>query len=681
MCGIFGIIANKGSGLTQEATSKLIDDLFTLSESRGKESSGMTIRSNATKEINVLKHSVPATELIKSQEFKSYLKNSIQSSFDEKGLSSPLVIVAHARLVTNGSQENNNNNQPIIKSGMVTVHNGIITNVDRLWSEHKELNRAFEVDTEVMLALIKDNAEKGMGLIPSIQKAVKELKGTLSTCILFDDRDQVILGTNNGSLYFSYNEKLNLFVFASEKFILDKALNDQNFYETYSLPKPTWSKPDIGIQVTLNPFSMEKFGLKDRSEALPEKTLENKFKIINHSPDKPVDFQEVNRYFHVNKVSPLRKLLEFNSEAIKKMKRCSKCLLPESFPFIVYDAKGVCNYCHKYVLKSQGNREAEFIELMKQYRTKDGSPDCIIPFSGGRDSSYGLHYIVRELKLKPVTYTYDWGMVTDLARRNIARVCGKLGVENILVSADLKMKRRNIKLNVEAWLRRPVLGLIPLFMAGDKQFFHYVNEVKKQTGISMDIWSTNQLENTDFKVGFCGVSPSFDKTRPDYLSLGSKMKMMGFYAKEFLLNPAFINASIKDTLESFYAYYQAPRTDFYQLFDWIKWDEKEIESTLFNEYDWELAPDTKSTWRIGDGTAPFYNYIYYTVTGFSEFDTFRSNQIREGLITREQGLEFIYEENKPRFESLKWYLDAIDVDFERAVKVVNNMPKMYQKYL
>ena len=52
-----------------------------------------------------------------------------------------------------------------------------------------------------------------------------------------------------------------------------------------------------------------------------------------------------------------------------------------------------------------------------------------MPFSGGRDSCYGLDLIVKELGLKPITYTYDWGMVTDLGRRNISRMCAELGVE------------------------------------------------------------------------------------------------------------------------------------------------------------------------------------------------------------------------------------------------------------
>jgi len=66
----------------------------------------------------------------------------------------------------------------------------------------------------------------------------------------------------------------------------------------------------------------------------------------------------------------------------------------------------------------------------------------VFPFSGGRDSSYALHYIVKELGLKPIAFSYDWGMLTDLGRRNQARMCGKLGVEHILISADIRKKTR-----------------------------------------------------------------------------------------------------------------------------------------------------------------------------------------------------------------------------------------------
>ena len=69
--------------------------------------------------------------------------------------------------------------------------------------------------------------------------------------------------------------------------------------------------------------------------------------------------------------------------------------------------------------------------------------------------------------------------------------------------------------------------------------------------------------------------------------------------------------------------------------------------------------------------------MYTLVAGFSENDTFRSNQIREGMITRERALELIYDENKPRYNSLKWYLEIIGLDFREVIKIVNKMPQLY----
>jgi hypothetical protein len=678
MCGIFGLIVNPASGVTQKKTNEIVEKLFILSESRGKESAGIAIKNNLDKKIQVLKKSIPASKLIESNEYKNYFGDTIKTSFDSyQKLSSPLALIAHARLVTNGSQNNNNNNQPVIKNNCVAVHNGIITNVDELWVKYAYLNREFEVDTEVFIAIIKHHISEGKSISNAVQLAYQEIKGTASTAILFSEFNKVVLASNNASLYYAFNKEKGILIFASENHILETAINELNLKATFNLSDSTWSEPFSGMLIDLNTLDIQHYKLKDDNKISAESKNEVIDEIINHSKDKPIDFEEAKKSLVTLELSPLRNILQFNIDAVNKLKRCTKCLLPETFPFIEYDTKGVCNYCNKYVVKNQGAKEQEFKDLMKQYQNKTGKPDCIIPFSGGRDSSYGMHYIVKELGLHPITYTYDWGMVTDLARRNIARVCGKLGVENIIVSADLQMKRKNIRMNVEAWLKKPQLGMIPLFMAGDKQFFYYVNQIKKQTDIKLDIWSTNILENTDFKVGFCGISPNFDKTRPDHLPLSSKVGLAWYYGKNFLTNPAYLNSSIKDTLASFYSYYAEPRTHFYQLFDWIKWDEQQIEKTLFEEYEWEISPDTTSTWRIGDGTAAFYNYIYFTVAGFSEFDTFRSNQIREGLITREEGLKFINQENLPRFESMKWYLDTIGVDFEKAIKTVNSIPKLY----
>ena len=220
--------------------------------------------------------------------------------------------------------------------------------------------------------------------------------------------------------------------------------------------------------------------------------------------------------------------------------------------------------------------------------------------------------------------------------------------------------------------------MAPLFMAGDKYFFYYTDQVRKHTGIKLNIWGTNPLENTDFKVGFLGVPPDFNKKRIYSLSFKRQIKLLSSVGGIMLNNPAYLNSSLVDTMGSFFSRSIARRSDYYHLYDYFRWDEDEIEDLVLNEYSWEKAIDTGTTWRIGDGTAAFYNYIYYTVAGFSEYDTFRSNQIREGMISRDDALKIVEEENRPRYASLRWYFDIVGIDFEIAIKTINGIPKLYQ---
>jgi len=344
-------------------------------------------------------------------------------------------------------------------------------------------------------------------------------------------------------------------------------------------------------------------------------------------------------------------------------------------PYIEFDESGVCNYCHNYRLRNKPKPKEELFSLVEPYRRKDGA-DCIVPFSGGRDSCYGLHLVVKELGMKPITYTYDWGMVTDLGRRNISRMCAALGVENIIVAADISKKRRNIAMNLKAWLKSPNLGMVSILTAGDKHFFQHVRTVKQQTGIPLDLWGINPLEVTHFKAGFLGVKPDFVEKRVYTHGITKQLNYQWLRLQAMMQSPGYFNSSLWDTVSGEYYRSFTEKEHYFHIYDYWRWEEKVVDAGLA-QYDWELAPDTKTTWRIGDGTAAFYNYIYYTVAGFTEHDTFRSNQIREGDLTREEALQLVEDENQPRYPNLKWYLDAIGFDFKSTIDVINRIPKLY----
>src|SRR6476660_7365818 len=144
-------------------------------------------------------------------------------------------------------------------------------------------------------------------------------------------------------------------------------------------------------------------------------------------------------------------------------------------------------------------------------------------------------------------------MVTDLARRNQARICGKLGIEHILRSADIQKKRRYIRKNVEAWLKKPDIGMVTLFTAGDKQFYHYARQLRKETGIKLVIFCTgNMIEDTPYKTGLMGVPQDDHGNVLTHMSLRNKLGMVRYFARNYLRNPAYFNESLVDTANAFY---------------------------------------------------------------------------------------------------------------------------------
>ena len=66
------------------------------------------------------------------------------------------------------------------------------------------------------------------------------------------------------------------------------------------------------------------------------------------------------------------------------------------------------------------------------------------------------------------------------------------------------------------------------------------------------------------------------------------------------------------------------------------------------------------------------------MAGFTENDTLRSNQIREGVLTRDEALRLVYQDNEPRFDSLKWYFDILNLDMAEMLKRIHKMPRLYE---
>jgi len=479
MCGIFGLILKSDSGIPKASISPLLKHLALSSESRGKDSSGLAfIRSES---MDLLKGDIRIGELIKSEKFNQLISQS-KNQYSNSG--KDIGILGHARLVTNGSQLHAENNQPVQLENDILVHNGIIVNVDQLWKERPKWTRKYKIDSEIILKKLQ---EEFLNEKKTPQEIFGNMDGTYSIIAFFASQNRLFLATNNGSLYYLHQPN-SFFIVASESFYLS-TLIQKSFAKSLITTPIKKLNPGETIYLDLKTLDFVPFEFKEN----PKQNFKTEFHSIQNSKNTGEIVLEPEIHFNRNKEKKLFDLLQFNTDRIQGIKRCTNCILPETFPFIHFDKNGICNYCHGYIPKSKTGRLDKLKAIASSYQSFNGKQDCIVPISGGRDSTFALHFVKEELGLNPIAFTYDWGMVTDLARRNIARVCGKLSVENIVVAADIHWKRQNIRKNIEAWLKSPSLGMIPLFMAGDKYFFYYTGRLKKQTGINLNIWGVNHL--------------------------------------------------------------------------------------------------------------------------------------------------------------------------------------------
>jgi asparagine synthetase B (glutamine-hydrolysing) len=638
MCGIFGIIAHSNSKISPRALESATKKAFKESERRGKDSSGaMAVNSEV---ITIIKSSERSQHLIRSGEFKSLLTRSL----DEYVESGKFTFFGHTRMATHGSSEVSENNQPVISNQSVVLHNGIIVNLDEIYGLDSRLKKSLEVDSEAIPLLIDHFKQDKFSESDSVEKATKLLSGANTFMYMNSKSNYIHLYTSNGSLYIYEDDTNEMFLFASEKQTLlelvgqlDKETSTNMIY-----------KARMNSPFAYNLLSGEIFK-ENQVNAVSENLNREIVNLISDSKTKNYPLELIPKIEGV----PQDFFIDVNK--IEETDRCRICLLPKNYPFITFDVSGICSFCVNYEHTPTRGLESFLVGL-----NPGESKKYLVPISGGRDSCYTLHVLAKELNLNVVAYTYDWGFVTDLARKNISRMCGELGVEHILVAADLKKKRRNVEKNVSAWLRKPNLGMVPLFMAGDKDFFKFASKVKYDLNLSESIFGMTRFEPANFKTGLAGVNESDQHQKTFDLRLSNKLKLAGFYASQAVLNPSYINSSILDYISGYRSYYFR-KMDYLQIFDYLDWNEKEILHKLISVYGWETSSATSNTWRIGDASAPFYNFIYKSFIGFTENDVYLSNLIRDGQISREQALKLLEEYNFPDEEGFKKYCNLINL--------------------
>ena len=128
------------------------------------------------------------------------------------------------------------------------------------------------------------------------------------------------------------------------------------------------------------------------------------------------------------------------------MKRCTRCVLPETFPGIEFDEEGVCNYCRRFrgeehLARQKARLKARFEKILAKVRGQ-GDYDCLMSWSGGKDSTYTMMVLKQQYDLRILAFTFDQGFVSETAQRNMRVVAENLGVDLLVVKPRFDLLRR-----------------------------------------------------------------------------------------------------------------------------------------------------------------------------------------------------------------------------------------------
>jgi len=316
------------------------------------------------------------------------------------------------------------------------------------------------------------------------------------------------------------------------------------------------------------------------------------------------------------------------------MKRCSKCILPEFYPNITFDDKRECNYCKAHQ-KIQYLGPTKLEDILAKYKKRGGKYDCLVPVSGGKDSSYVLYQMSKVYHMRVLAFHHDNCFTHLNAKENIQRMVNSLGVD--LVTKIDNKQRKFMATNLKAYLRKPSVAMVPMLCTGCRYgIIGNAFNISTEYDIPMVIIGWSPIEDTPFKEAYLrnqgnsvmgGLLLNLCKN-PSYIRLGNMIAAIIDYYHSY--------QHIKDwniVLRMLY-----PALKLIQFYDYVPYNPDEIQQVVVRELNWKM-PDKNDSWQFDCKLKLLQNYFYLKEAGFTATDAYLSALVREGLMSRSEALE------------------------------------------
>ncbi len=338
---------------------------------------------------------------------------------------------------------------------------------------------------------------------------------------------------------------------------------------------------------------------------------------------------------------------------------CKKCIIPNTRPNVFILPDGVCTACKSFINKKKidwREKKIEFEKIVKNIKSKKKLYDCLIPVSGGKDSTWQVLKIL-SYKLNPLTFTYKPLLRNKIGQQNLDNL-KSLGVHHIDFTVNEIAEKKFLK---KAFLKFGAVG-IPMHMA----MWNISYNLAKNFSIPFIIWGENSANEyggskNDQKLKYLNKNwikkygINFNTTAKDWV---------GKDLTEQDLAP-FITKNSKNKINN-------PKSIF--LGDYFRWDPlKTYEKARrfgFKKNKFKAKTGTYKYADIDDDLISIHHFLKIYKFGFSRnFDNL-SIEIRNNRISRSKAIKLIRKDGfKAPINDIKKFCKLINITKKKFFEI------------
>ena len=357
---------------------------------------------------------------------------------------------------------------------------------------------------------------------------------------------------------------------------------------------------------------------------------------------------------------------------------CKNCVMPATKPDLKINEAGICNACESFQERSEinwGDRRAELEAVLEKYRNKKGENwDCVIPVSGGKDSTFQVVKLL-ELGMNPLCVTATTCALTDVGKENIENI-KKLGVDYVEMSPNPLVRAKLNRIGLEevgdiSWPEHVGIFTIPVRAA-------------VQYNIPLIIWG----ENSQNEYG--GPAAAAENNILDRRWLEEFGGLLGLRVDDLIGQDGI---SRRDLIPYFYPEdedLQAVGVTGLFLGHYIPWDGLS-NALVASAFGFTVSENITlgsmvNYENLDNYQTAIHEYFKYLKFGFGRASDHASLHIRRKRITRETGMEIVKRlDGKFPWEylgqSLKETLKPLEMTVEEFIKVCDQFTnkKLFKK--